>query len=275
MGKIKVGKRYTAYLSICRVAVNLISTLIFFIITLKMKEQAMLQKQLILALSAITLSISANLSHAGGGFSGQWYIGGDFGKTYNNTDTANFFTDSSMCANPVITCSVDDNDKAARIVAGYTITPSLAIELSYADLGTTADLQPNNSAMSISATTQQETKALSLSAIGKKKLGASNFAAFGKLGASYWDSEVTFNTFTQMPNTPVAVPDQTQSSSGFSPTVGLGIEYAVNNSWNLRAGWDRYYSVGEKTEAIDVPNANINTVDTDIDMFYVGATASF
>lgn len=235
----------------------------------------MLQKPFMLAFSTIALSLSVNLAHAGGGFSGQWYIGGDFGKTHNNTDTANFFTDPNMCDNPVITCTVDDNDQAVRVVAGYTITPSLAIELGYADLGTTADLNPSNSAMGISATAKQDTKALSVSAIGKKKFGASNIAAFGKLGAAYWDSEMTFNTFTQNPATPVAVPNQTQSSSGVSPIVGLGIEYAINNNWNLHAGWDRYYSVGEKTEAIDVPNADIRTVDTDIDMVYIGATVSF
>lgn len=233
-----------------------------------------MKNKLVLTCSVIALFTSVNTAYAGGGSAnnvkGGVYFGLDAGTTNTNIDESNFFTDGD-CANPVISCAYDDEDSAIRLSVGYNITPNFAVELSYADLGETAALNPSNSATQASGVLRQETTALSLSAIGKKQLGQSKFTAFGKLGLSYWDSEM------RLDRTPAiaAIPNQTQSETGIDPLVGIGMEYKANSMLSLRAGWDRYFSVGERGQAIDITNTNIKTVDTDVDMLYVGANVSF
>jgi hypothetical protein len=233
-----------------------------------------MKNKLALTYSLIVLFASMNTAYAGGGSAnsakGGVYFGIDAGSTNTNIDESNFFTDGN-CVNPVISCAYDDNDSAIRLSVGYNITPNFAVELSYADLGETAALNLSNSATQSLAVVRQDTTALSLSAIGKKQLGQSKFTAFGKVGLSYWDSEINFD------RTPIlaAFPNQTQSETGIDPIIGLGLEYKANSTLTLKAGWDRYYSVGERGQAIDMTNNNLKTVDTDIDMLYVGASVSF
>ncbi|MGV6809282.1 MAG: outer membrane beta-barrel protein [bacterium] len=223
----------------------------------------MMKNKVTLSLSVAALCLFVNTAYAGGG--GNWYFGADLGSTHNNTEDNNIFNNNN-CDSHLVDCSTDDKDKAARIVAGYEITPSLAVEVAYADLGKTMDFDVDTVGATIEG--EQETKALSVAAVGKKQLGGSKVSATAKLGAAYWDSEM--KTSSNLP-----FPNETRSKSGVDPMVGLGLEYAVAQNWNLRAGWDRYYSVGERNNAIDAVHGNVETVDTDVDMYYIGATFDF
>ena len=231
-----------------------------------------MKNKLLLTLSTIALCASTSSLYAGGAgssYDGDWYVGADLGVTDNNTDSSNFFA-TDRCAGLGIGCGSDDDDSAARIVAGYNFNKNFAVEFAYADLGDTANLNASDG-QGDSGRILQDTTAFSVTAIGKKQLGHSKFSAFGKAGISYWDSEVSFDRTPDL----AAIPDQNHSDSGVDPIVGLGMEYAVNPHWNIRAGWDRYFSVGDRGHALNVSTADLKTVDTDVDMFYVGATMSF
>jgi hypothetical protein len=53
----------------------------------------------------------------------------------------------------------------------------------------------------------------------------------------------------------------------------------MNNNVSLRAGWERYYDVGEKSEILeynaDGTAAKVNTLETDVDVISAGVNFSF
>jgi len=64
------------------------------------------------------------------------------------------------------------------------------------------------------------------------------------------------------------------SEDGYSPVLGAGVQYDINNNFSLRAGWDRYYDVGESSEVLeynaDGSAATVNTLETDVDVISAG-----
>ena len=218
------------------------------------------------------LSTSIFLASAGSAFAGtevgEWYVGGSLGVTNSDADAGKLFFNPNLC-NTTHDCSADSSDNAVSILAGYQINKHFAVELSYSDLGNTADYSYQQAFST--GTLKQDTQALSLVGVGKHKLGHSKVSAFGKLGISNWRSEIAYD---RTPNSATFF-DRKEKASGTDPVIGLGLEYDVSHNASIRAGWDRHYSVGERSQPFDVNNNEIKTVDADVDVFYVGATFSF
>ena len=167
------------------------------------------------------------------------------------------------------TCSADTSDTSASIFAGYQINNHLAVEVSYSDLGNTANYSFRHPLLT--STIKQTTKALSVSAVGKHRIGHSRVSAFGKAGVSNWHSKAKFD---RTPNDATYY-DRTTSASGTDPLLGVGLEFDVSSNATIRVGWDRHYNIGERGQPFDVANNTLKAVDTDVDVAYVGATFSF
>ena len=219
-------------------------------------------------LSSTALLVSAGSAFAGTEV-GEWYVGGSLGITDNNTSGDDIFFNPNYCSTTLYNCSADSSDTAASIFTGYQISNHFALELGYTDLGNTANYDYQQP-LSI-GTLKQDTQAISLTGVGKHRLGHSKVSAFGKLGISNWHSNIKYD---RTPNS-ATFTDRSESANGTDPILGMGLEFDISHNATIRTGWDRYYNVGERSQPFDVGNNTIKTVDTDVDMFYVGATFSF
>lgn len=230
-----------------------------------------MKKKLLLSLPITAAFFSFNTAHASQNSYeyNNWYVGGNIGITKNNTTTSNFLDNPDFCSfTGFIDCSADDSDTAFNIFGGYQINKHFSVELGYVDLGNTANLTAG--AFGVTGKLKQETSAITVIAKGKHQLGDSKFSAFGKAGLARWKSKASFDvTPTGLAN------NRTKTETGIDPVVGVGLEYKVNKRVNLQAGWDRYLGVGDNNKGYDVGADKLRTIDTDVDVLYVGATFSF
>ena len=227
-----------------------------------------MDKKILTILSSTALLASASSAFAGTEV-GEWYAGGSLGVTNNNTSGDDIFFNPTLCTSATYNCSADTSDSSAAIFAGYQINNHLAVEVSYSDLGNTANYKYSQPLST--GTLKQTTKALSVSAVGKHRIGHSKVSAFGKVGVSNWHSKMKYD---RTPNSATFY-DREVSANGTDPLLGVGLEFDVSRNATIRVGWDRHYNIGEQGQPFDVNNNIIKTVDTDVDVAYVGATFSF
>jgi OmpA family protein len=200
-----------------------------------------------------------------------WYLGGSVGLTSVNTVLNGVLFNNPQCSLAGITCTADTSDSARQIFVGKKINSNLSVELGLANLGRTLNHAALNGAAGISVDTDQTTTVLSASAIGRRQIEQSGISAIGKLGITYWMSEASFD---RTPDSAIFV-DRTVPQAGVSAVVGLGLEFATNSPFKVRAGWDYYIAVGQNSGAFDVNNNTLNTYNTGVSVLYVGATIDF
>lgn len=200
--------------------------------------------------ASIALLLCSSAAYAGSPKSP--YVGAALGFN-TSIDDNDLSTD---CGVGGVACrEICDTDRAMNVYAGYPITSNLAIEAGYTDLDYTARLIQDDDTTFAS----QQTKGISVSAVARHALDR-NFGIYGKAGAFAWESDVDSSAGAA-------------DDSGVSPTVGVGVEYNFSDHWGLRAGWDRYFGLGEGSKLLDggVPS----TVDEDIDTASIGLHYNF
>ena len=62
--------------------------------------------------------------------------------------------------------------------------------------------------------------------------------------------------------------------------AGVGLEYELNHNMSVKAGWDRYYGVGDGEALLNIDQHNkgsygIDTLETDVDVYSAGINFSF
>lgn len=163
---------------------------------------------------------------------------------------------SSACGVGGVACrEVCDTDKAVNVYAGYPLSPNLAVEAGYTDMDYTARIEQDGGAVR----GDQQSRALTLSAVGRKPL-SSGLGLYGKVGGALWKAKSSTSVGSA-------------SETGVSPTVGVGVEYNFSEHWGVRAGWDRFFAVGDGSKLVDGGVAS--TVEEDIDTTMVGLHYNF
>ncbi len=142
--------------------------------------------------------------------------------------------------------SCKKNPGSLRIFGGVNVTPNVAVELTYAALGT---------AKASATGTNIEVKGSSFDLSGLYKFGGttSPFGAFVKGGLAYTNAKATATTST-------GSGANTQKAWGL--LLGAGVTYAVTESFALRAEVD--------TQNLKVPGSSGNVTS-----FTVGGQATF
>lgn len=218
------------------------------------------------SLSVLAFSVMSGVSHAGG--VSPFYLGAGIGQTFHDTagcGTTGNVVDGSGTVIGTATKTCEDNDTAYQVHGGFHLSEALSIEAGYADLGATLDAQ---NALSVAGTgnptlhNTQETSTIFAAGVARMALGkGSPFSVYGKGGIHRWSSEMERQGLSSS-----GVIRAVAESSGFSPLVGAGIEYDVTEGATLRAGWDRFYEVGDAAEG---------TVEKDIDVMSAGLNYYF
>lgn len=223
--------------------------------------------------ASILACILSSTVQAGG--SGSVYLGGTYGATYTDNDKGQM-DNGNICSGAGVKdqedCFVKNDDSAYHIYGGFNVTHGLAVEAGYVDLGTTAHYEYTDP-----IAIEQETKGITVTGVARHRLGqTSPVVVYGKAGAVRWSSEASG---VISDNDGTSRGTRVVKQNGISPTVGAGVEYEVNNNVSLRAGWDRYYNVGEEDTLLDVNQADrkvdLNTLDTDVDVLSAGVNYYF
>lgn len=147
---------------------------------------------------------------------------------------------------------ISETDKAFALGLGYSLNPSLSVELAYHDLGgfgfSESVFAPALSMSDIYIYSSVNVTAYSLSALAKLPL-SDKFDIYGRSGYAHISIDATGT------GTGITVPLNTSDSEN-KATYGIGAAYTVNEKFALRADYIKFG-------------------DMDLSSFTVGATYTF
>jgi len=156
------------------------------------------------AVLAISAPAAAQQSDAG------WYIGGSYGMTTFDIDTAGI-------TNP----SVDDSDSGFKIFGGFQFSKHWGAEVGYLDAGKASVTGPGGNAdLSVTAITFAGTGTLPLN---------ESFSLLGKVGLWMWDTGCSG-----------AICVSSASDSDTDLFYGIGARYNINKNWGVQAEWEQF-----------------------------------
>jgi OOP family OmpA-OmpF porin len=161
-----------------------------------------------------------------------WYVGGNVGTT--RADFKNDAINNSLAAKgfPVTSTTRDNTDSGYKLYGGYQITPNVAVEGGYFDLGrytySSTTLPPGT----FSGKTR--ISGLNLDLVGTAPL-TDHFSVFGRVGAAYARSRASFASTGFTPAN-LSNPNR----NGTNLKLGVGLQYAFTEALAVRAEIERY-----------------------------------
>jgi OOP family OmpA-OmpF porin len=188
----------------------------------------------------------------------SFYMGGGGGQSRAKnpatcSDLQAIF-DPSFGAGSPFSCNSNDTSTGWKLFAGYQITPNLAAEVGYVDLGN-FKVSASGSVNLLQATASGSDKAngISLDAVGTLPINQ-EFGLIGRIGIFAWRLDATAIVSAQgAPGGPVSTEDK---PTGTSLDFGAGVKYDLNKNFGVRAEYQRFQSIG-----------NSNTGKSDVDLF--------
>jgi OmpA-OmpF porin, OOP family len=193
-----------------------------------------------------------------------FYVGGAFGQSKVNLDTAAFASDLAQLGLGHTGVRADESDSAWKVFAGFRVQRHLAIEVAYGNLGEVkeeATITTLNGAPIVPGTARQtfEVKdAFSVSALGILPL--EQFHLFGRLG--FYSVKLSA-TATISGAGGTASAGESDRSTGL--LFGAGAGYDFNRHFAARIEWERYSKVGEED----------TTGEGDVDVISIGVLYRF
>ena len=184
-----------------------------------------------------------------------WYIGGNIGQSRAHLDEQKIADD--VIPAPFTNTYLDHNtiDGGYKVYGGYELNQHLSIEGGYFDLG---DFQFNHITVPDGLLkTNMQVRGLNLDVVGHLPL-SEKLSAFARIGVTYALTQDTF-TGTGAAN----VLGGKLSDRDTFPKVGLGLQYALNDSWAMRLEAERYRI------------SNAITDHNEIDLFSLGVVYKF
>ena len=181
-------------------------------------------------LATLALAASATAQAA------DWYVGGAVGQSDAKVDTTG-------------TTSSDKTDTGYKLFAGARLSPNLAIEGGFADMGK-ASFSDGTTSGSL------KLSAVYLDAVGILPLNP-QWDLYGRLGLSSSNLKVTGS---------VGGATGSDSDRTVQPHFGLGGQYKLSKTVALRAEWERFRGKYDKNGVSDSGN---------VDLFSVGVTIGF
>jgi OOP family OmpA-OmpF porin len=201
-----------------------------------------------------TLLLGCGLALASTAAAAGPYAGFSIGMTSSDVSSSAFDRDLADAGFDSKT-SIDDDGTGFRIFGGYQFNAYVAAELAYVDLDeitADTDIFGGNPGR---IDTSMEIDGFNLGVT----LGypfADAFSVYAKAGVFIWDAEVDSRAQLALGDASSSADDD---GSDFS--YGIGASYRFTDNFAVRLDWDRYQMGGE--------------VDTDIDLFAIGAQMNF
>ncbi|GGO78192.1 hypothetical protein GCM10011348_09520 [Marinobacterium nitratireducens] len=183
----------------------------------------MSKKLLSAALFSAAVFGSANAAAQGGYFgAGLGWAEQDVPKSDVNQALADFAAEEGLVVTPSIG-KIDDSDKSYRIYFGYAFNDYVAVEGAFTNMGKpSADFEVGPFSEGVSF----ETEGYELSLVGTIPLNY-GFGIYGRVGAFNWETDIEYL-------------DQHEVADGTDVVYGLGLTYALNANWDVRAEYAHY-----------------------------------
>ncbi|PUA29234.1 MAG: hypothetical protein B0W54_01120 [Cellvibrio sp. 79] len=144
---------------------------------------------------------------------------------------AGYSSNEKSCMDDRISC--DKTDTGYGIFTGYDFTPRYGVELSWNDIG---DSKAQYQVLNLDGKLQEIDVSLKVSQPLNERV-----LFYGKIGAAYWDGEVTGGPWTE-------------SDSGVRPLVGVGVEFPFASQWSARVEYQYIDKVGNRAMGHANPN---------------------
>lgn len=222
---------------------------------------------------AVTTALCASLGFAGtaGAADEGWYIVGFAGEaSAQNINQGeldqNVLDVFDLIGLPVVdaTSNLDDSDTAFGLAGGYQVNRNFAAELAYVDLGdisysATGTVTDGVNTFDAGVGIDQSTSGPVFSLLGIAPIGE-RFTVFARLGIALMsvDGDVSVSLDGVAENDSV-------STDRSNLMYGVGGEFAFNERFGVRLGWDRYANVGSDDQMGEV----------DIDVISLGLRYNF
>lgn len=173
---------------------------------------------------------------ADGDRASHWYLGGQMGwGLYQNA-----------CGEQALDC--DDNSAAFGVFGGYQLSPRWQLEASYLDPGDAVTHYPRLVSDPLAVTGDMDIADLSV--LYNMPL-SSQWLLQLRGGAAYWEAETHSREFSF-------------ASDGVSASAGAALEWAMNESWAGRLGYQYLHDLGD-----------MDTGGTELHLFNVGVRYRF
>ncbi|MEZ5477315.1 MAG: outer membrane beta-barrel protein [Thiolinea sp.] len=191
--------------------------------------------------AAACLGMLASSAFAGG--ASPFYLGATIGQS--NVDLNSGQMDNQGVCTKAGTrgfdCRIGDGDNAGHIYGGFQISESIAVEAGYANLGNTASYHYTDP-----ATITQDTHWRHSWPVFTVSDSAKRHPCWPTARSAFrWTSEAKSNSDNP------SIYHGSVKDSGVAPLIGAGVEYEMTHNVSLRAGWDRYYNVGDGKHLIE------------------------
>lgn len=160
--------------------------------------------------------------------------------------------------------SKDETDTAYKLQAGYQVNNYFAIEGGYVNLGKFSATENVTAPANGSVKGRSKVQGWSAFAVGILPI-AQGFSAFGKLGTIYSTTKTHVTTGGAV--VLAAGQSANRSRSEFNLAYGLGLQYDITKTMNVRAEWERFEKVGN--------NASNGTGERDFNIYSVGLNYRF
>jgi OOP family OmpA-OmpF porin len=167
---------------------------------------------------------------------GSLYVTGGIGGAVHDLDGGDVDRRLAGFGVAGASTSVNDDETAWRLGAGWQAAPWLGIELSYFDLGkpgftSTAPL-PGELNGSIDVT------GWSLDLVPQYQFQNTGFGVFGRVGYARTEAKARYGGT----GTFAGIEGGTERNNGWD--AGLGVSYVFNRNFSVRGEWTRYFDVG-------------------------------
>jgi OOP family OmpA-OmpF porin len=180
-----------------------------------------------------------------------WYAGANAGPSTAKIDDARIISGLTDSGATSVTVADSDRDTSYKIYGGYRFNKNFAIEGGAFDLG---NFGFRASILPLGALTGNiHLRGLNLDLVGTLPL-TDRLSVFGRMGANYAQTRDSFSGTGA-----VAVLNPNPSEHDTNPKVGLGLQFAFDDSLALRAEVERYRvndAVGNKGD-IDVVSVGL------------------
>ncbi|HEY8050141.1 MAG TPA: outer membrane beta-barrel protein, partial [Ramlibacter sp.] len=163
-----------------------------------------------------------------------WYAGGNVGRSAVSIDNAGITT--GLGGQGLATSSIEDRDRSTgyRLFGGYQLFPNLALEAGYFNLGHfgyTAHTTPPGSLDG-----NIRIKGWDADLVGSLPI-TDRLSALARVGVTSIRSN---DHFSAIPAASVPYANANPSERSTNWKAGLGLAYAINDSWSVRGEVERY-----------------------------------
>jgi opacity protein-like surface antigen len=158
---------------------------------------------------------------------------------------------------PTNTDAIDRQATGWKVFAGHRFGPNFAVEGGYTWLGR---YDFHGQIIADPGTVNSQFKAESINAFAVGILPwTPEFEAFAKAGVGFWRAKLSANgTFAGRSS-------RAESARGWSPILGVGLQYHLAPQWTLRAEAERFFNIGKADR----------TGRTEIDLYSLGVQYHF